>query len=80
MDLEGMVERRRLPARRGMAIVQGARDKGQGAGGKGLGDGQATGGPSNRADEREWVKRVVLRQAQHALSLSKGAGAESLVG
>ena len=24
----------------------------------GLGDGQATGGPSNRADEREWVKRV----------------------
>jgi len=32
----------------------------------GLGDGQATGGPSNRADERAWVKRV--------------AGAESLVG
>ena len=46
----------------------------------GLGDGQATGGPSNRADEREWGKRVVLRQAQHALSLSKGAGAENLVG
>jgi len=33
------------------------------------------GGPSNQADERQRTKRFVLRQAQHALSLSKGAGA-----
>jgi len=42
--------------------------------------GTPTGGPSNQAANRQRAKRFVLRQAQHALSLSKGEGAEVRLG